>query len=309
MQKYNLSIEQIFWRSWKKKELLDKFPQEYPVNDVEVFLSSGRPVFDNHILHRRLSEIALRQPLETAENEMLKIWKKPVKNREYVAGADTAEGVPGGDYSCLVIINKENCEEVAELHGHIKPVIFARKCAEICAIYNNAYLGVERNNHGHTVLNVLKEDIDYPNLFCHTDLFQTTSSRQITGWLTNTKTKPIMIDELAHSIAEGSFIIHDPEFIRECLNYAYDDTGSTAAILGSNDDRVIARAIAIQVRKCQPFEVKWFSQEDFFAGRLDENFNLKKAQTDEDYDYRYDEEWKKVPPRKIVRDKTYRNDK
>jgi len=257
MQKHNLSLEQMMWRRQKALELKDKFPQEFPLNDSEAFLSSGRPVFDNQKLNERLLLLADKKPLEMSENGALKIWKHPQPRRRYVAGADTAEGIAGGDYSCMVILDREDCEQVAELHGHFPPAVFARKCADICRTYNNALLGVERNNHGHTVLNVLKNQIFYENLYYHKDYSATTKSRKL-GWETNLRTKPIMIDDLAQTLNEELMIVHDPEFIRECLTYIYTDKGGTSAQSGCHDDRVMAWAITLQMRKEIGREVEFF---------------------------------------------------
>jgi len=248
MQKHGLTIEQMMWRQQKIQELRNEFPQEFPLNDIEAFLSSGQPVFDTRKLSDRLILLADEKPLEIRDNGELKIWKKPVPGRRYVAGADTAEGTAHGDYSCMVVLDRDNCEEAAELHGHLPPPVFARKCAEVCGTYNNALLGVERNNHGHTVLNVLKNQLFYENLYHHRDYSGSSRGRKL-GWDTNLRTKPIMIDELVQAISEDVIKIHDPEFVSECLTYIYDKKGGTSAQPGSHDDRVIARAIALQMRK------------------------------------------------------------
>ncbi len=257
MKKHSLSLEQMAWRRQKVLELRDKFPQEYPLNDIEAFLSSGRPVFDNRKLNEQLVSLTGEKPIEVAENGSFKIWKLPQPQGQYVAGADTAEGIVGGDYSCLVVLDRENCEEVAELHGHFPSPVFARKCAEVCKMYNHALLGVERNNHGHTVLNVLKNKLFYENLYYHQDYSGTTRNRKL-GWETNLRTKPIMIDDLAQALNEGSMIVHDPEFIRECLTYVYNDKGGTSAQSNCHDDRVMAWAVALQMRKEIGGDVEFF---------------------------------------------------
>jgi len=58
-----------------------------------------------------------------------------------------------------------------------------------------------------------------------------------------------MIDGLASVIAEGAITIRCAALIDECLTYVVTDSGSTEAQAGKHDDRVIAAAIAWQVRK------------------------------------------------------------
>ena len=256
MQAHRLTPGQVKWLRLRSRELREMFAQEYPINDIEAFITSGRPVFDNGKLSELLVLLADVKPVETLDSKSLTIWKKPHRGRTYVAGADTSEGVSGGDYSCMVVLDRERCEEVATLYGLFPPPVFARKCAELALRYNNALLGVERNNHGHTVLNILKSRSGYNNLYHHREYNSTTRSRKL-GWDTNLRTKPIMIDELAQAISEGSLAINDPEFVRECLTYVYNDNGGTGAQNGCHDDRVIAMAIALQMRKQLDSEAKF----------------------------------------------------
>ncbi len=243
-----LSLEQIKWMRERRRELRGKFPQEFPANDTEAFLSSGRPVFDTEKLNRLLVQVEGNRPIETRDSGQLRIWKKPIVGREYVAAADCAEGLPDGDYDCCVVLDKETWEEVAELHGRWPPHVFAKKCAELCKQYNEAILAVERNNHGHSVLNTLRNQLSYPYLH-HYRRYDQTGARTVLGWDTNSRSKPVMIDGLDEAIREGLMLIHDEEFVKECLTYVFDEKGGTGAQAGCRDDRIVARAIAIQVAK------------------------------------------------------------
>jgi len=245
---YSLTLEQIKWLRERRKELGGKFPQEFPGNDAEAFLSLGRPVFDTRKLKKMLVRLAGEKPVEVRDAGQLKIWKKPVGGREYVAGADCAEGLPEGDYDCCVVLDKKTWEETAELHGRWPPHVFARKCRDLCREYNDAVLAVERNNHGHSVLNTLRNQLDYPHLY-HYRSYDRGGSRRILGWDTNSRSKPVMIDDLEAALREELIIVNDEAFVRECLTYVFNDKGSTGAQAGCRDDRVVARAIALQAAK------------------------------------------------------------
>jgi hypothetical protein len=119
----------IMWRREKRKEFRSdpkKFYQEYPKDDMEAFLASGRPVFDTQLLVK-MEQYAMKQPkplfgevikdVDTTGKEdyvfnevpisfqdqdptPLKIWELPVKadpnkhtpEAKYVIAVDVSEG-------------------------------------------------------------------------------------------------------------------------------------------------------------------------------------------------------------------------
>jgi hypothetical protein len=114
-----------------------------------------------------------------------------------------------------------------------------------------ATVAVERNNHGHSTLNTLRNTCRYPRPYYHVRYDITTKGRTppILGWPTDQATKPILVDDLAAAISEGAVIMHSPELIDECFSFVTDRRGGQAAQEGAFDDRVIALGIAWQVRK------------------------------------------------------------
>ncbi|MFI5314020.1 MAG: terminase large subunit domain-containing protein [Candidatus Dormibacteria bacterium] len=233
--------------------------QEYPTTADEAFILSGRPRFDPAALR----DIAL-QCADPVSADVIgvdqdgraigyqRIWQPPQPGRRYVAGADTAEGLPKGDYSTAVIQDVATGTEVAELHGHWQPDEFAHHLAVLCRRYGNAFLGVERNNHGHAVLLALQKIEHYPNLYRHAEYDartpQTPGAVHPAGWQTSSKSKPLMIDALAETIRERR-PYRNALFIAEARVYTILDNGDTAASGDMHDDRVVAYAIAEQMRR------------------------------------------------------------
>ena len=67
IERYQWTLEQIAWRRKTISDKCDgdvaKFHQEYPSNDREAFLVSGRPVFDLHLLEARSLVAQQRDPV------------------------------------------------------------------------------------------------------------------------------------------------------------------------------------------------------------------------------------------------------
>jgi hypothetical protein len=256
-----LNEDQLRWRRAKMRALRDRFPQEYPEDEVTCFLASGRCVFDTTVLSAIHQRIALESPPEKVSALVrdgktvsiapahLLVWRRPEPQREYVIGADVGGGGASGDAAAAFVLDYITGEQVAELQGRVTPDRFAHLLDALGRYYNQAELAVERNNHGHSTLNTLLHTCEYPNLYRHRDYTELHWHTGAAGWPTDAKTKPLMIDGLAAAIVEGTITIRSSALIDECLTYVVTDSGSTEAQPGKHDDRVIAAAIAWQVRK------------------------------------------------------------
>jgi hypothetical protein len=261
-QAHGLDDDQLRWRREKGRQLRDRFPQEYPENDGHCFLASGRCAFDTTALLAARTRLAgepapqLLSHLPGKDGDSLAVaparllvWRPPEPGREYVIGADVGEGLAHSDPSAACVLDEETGEQVAELHGRVAPGRFARLLAALGRHYQRATLGIERNNHGYTTLEVLHTTLDYPCLYYHRRYGQSGYSGDVLGWPTNAQTKPVMVDDLGEAIAEGHLAIRSEGLVDECLTFITTDTGAREAQPGKHDDRVIAAAIAWQVRK------------------------------------------------------------
>ena len=260
-EKFDLTYEQLNWRKYTIRNKcngdIEIFHQEYPSTPEEAFIASGRPKFSVSALKKymKLKKKGKRGYLEEKgsriefipdEKGYIEIWEDPIPGKYYAIGADVAEGLSDGDYSCA-IVGDSNFETVAMWHGHIDPDLYGDELYKLAKYYNDAYLGVENNNHGLTTLKKL-QDREYWNIY-----FQKTYDRvsdQITskmGWNTNSRTKPLMIDKLAEFIREMYLGIYSDLIISECLTYVINDNGTTDAQEGCHDDTVMALALLLQL--------------------------------------------------------------
>jgi len=241
-----LTPEQIKWRRMKKAIQGNKFVQEYPEdNDEDAFLKSGSPIFDNYLLSEIDKTLPEQRPDEIWLGGDLFVHRMAERGAKYIIGADPAEGDPRSDFSAAIVIrvNPYPIEQVALLVGLFTPDMLSEKIWKIGKAYNGAMIAVERNNHGHAVINQLTNGIvrrgvmkhpPYDNLYVGPD--------KKVGWLTTNITKPQMIDELDRAIRGGEIIIKNKRFISEAKKFTHLDHNKMG---GKPDDVVMCQAVAL----------------------------------------------------------------
>lgn len=288
MNNFNLTYEQLNWRKNKIQNALngdvEKFKQEYPSTPEEAFIASGRPRFNITVLKKYLSKAvpgtrynveAVGGKVEFVPNEIghVEVWKAPEYGKYYVIGADVAEGLVLGDYSVAVVLDDDG-DIAAVWRGHIDPDLFGEELVKLARLYNEAYIGVEVNNHGRTTLKTII-DADYLNIYYSKTIDKITDSiTQKVGWETNQKTKRHMIDTLAKWIREKWLGIKWKTLINELITYVIDDKGLTNAQKGCFDDTVMALAIALQLY----LESRGESFEPFDTNKLETAQEFQKKQ-------------------------------
>ena len=256
----------------------ERLPQEYPSTWQEAFIASGKNVFNPLALQemekdatpledvdyykitpiedRPYEEFELEkvqfEPNETPDDftykAPLKIWEKPKPYKEYVIGADVAEGLKGGDFSVATVVDISTMEVVARWRGHCDPDKFGEILGALGTYYNYALIGVEVNNHGLTTVQKLR-DTFYTNLYKrdrgYDEEWETPTVNL--GWKTDMRTKRLMIDDLIKLVRERVIKDKDIVFINEAFSYVRDERGRMNAEEGSHDDVVMSTAIAYQL--------------------------------------------------------------
>ena len=247
VNEHALDAQQIAWRREKQRELRDKFPQEYPENPIDCFLVSGRPYFSAKGL--KLQEADIRDPI--FDDQGLAIWVERDPTHRYVIGGDVAEGLEGGDWSVGQVLDLVTGEQVARLRGHWPTAHFSKILALLGHRYGAAMIGPERNNHGHAVIDNLRDILQYPNIYRHFeyDPLMNTDEKHRWGYPTTPSTKPVMMSDLDSAVNERAIRIHDRVTLSEMRTFHWNGKGGMEAIEGCYDDTVTALAIAWQVRK------------------------------------------------------------
>jgi len=249
--KYQITFDQLSFRRWKISEKgggkkgTQKFLEEYPSDPESCFLTSGDPVLDLYNIQKLISNAP--QPIK--DTGSVRVYKNHDKNKDYVCGADTAEGV-GGDSSVGVIIEVQTRSVVAILKSsNMKPSEFAFALNELCLQYSSSsrgapLLAVERNNHGHAVLLELNEHLSYPNLYFRKKI--SGEEDYSPGWVTDKITRPIMINMFVDAVENNYIKLNDTYILDECLTLINNE-GKIEASAGKHDDTIIAASIGIQL--------------------------------------------------------------
>lgn len=248
MNNFGLQPEQIAFRRLKIKELGDLFYQEYPENDVDCWLSNDVSVFDGIAVRRYLQQIQPGRVEGTCT-----IWKDVIGGEKYVIGADTAAGTEKGDYSVGAVLRVRTNEYVARIRGKLPPDIFAQELMKMGQRYNMAQIGVERIMHGHSVISTLLNS-GYPSIYYHNDydrIMDGEIALSNPGWVTSSKTKPLMINTLNTALRSGDVSLWSENFLMEASGMVWDGEKAKAS-WGGYDDEVIAVAIALQLREVAP---------------------------------------------------------
>ena len=266
-----LTDEQMQWYLETYSVNGEDTKQEFPSTPQEAFLTSGRRVFN--AIHCMQAESRCEKPLliyevcpetgkltdvrddvdfEKVGDELISglmgyllIWELPEDGEDYALGADVAEGLEHGDRSSLDVLNAKG-QQVAHWFGHLDTDEFAKVIAHIGEMYNFAYVGPERNNHGHAVITTLREI--YPTRRIYTEEYldkeDDREEKDRLGWLTTKASKPIIIGGLKEDLRHEVDGIRWIGTITEMNTYVYDAKGSTNAMDGSFDDQVMSYALA-----------------------------------------------------------------
>lgn len=272
-KRYNLTLEQLHWRRHKiinkcNKDL-DQFKQEYPANEIEAFIASGRPVFDMKICERMYEDTKTidykRGFLEFVRDKVnvitgvkfvkndrgfIKIYEEPKdivpeEHYRFASGWDVAEGLAQGDYSDGRYLDRKTRRVFLTWHGHIDPdrlaeeqfkiSIFLKFQDEIFADGDFVdWICTERNNHGLTTItsaNRLKL-----NQYVESTYAKGVDWRYFQadttckyGFLTSSKSKPYVVDRLNKSIRDSDHLDPDFEFWGECRTFVRNERGAMSA--------------------------------------------------------------------------------
>jgi len=242
--------------------------EQFPRNPEDAFINTGECWFDLEALawyseHAILSEekrmrfftneAGNRAKIHYAEKGWVRVYEKPNPEHDYAIGADVATG-RGFDYSCAFVIDLSTMKLVAEIHGKLDADEYAEQLHYLGRWYGTARIAVEMGGgFGEPVIIALRDGRkgrpSYPKLYRHA-IHDRPDHHQLAnyGFPMNQKTRPLIINQIEQAIRERSIPELTRTLIMECRTFIRQRTlPSPRAAEGSNDDRVMAFGIALEM--------------------------------------------------------------
>ena len=278
MEKFNLTLEQLNWRTWCIENMcrgsIDIFHQEYPSTVEDAFLSSGLNVFGKELCDEVEGECyepilvgdvvdRMGKPkIRRNKHGSFRMWRKPDPEVDYVMCIDSAGGIKPShkeaniepDPSCIDVWEHLSGKQVAQWHGHIDYDLIAELAEMIGFLYNKAVACVELNNHGYTVVAELKAR-KYP-------MYEAKPGEP--GWYTTGGkggTKPQMVDALIKMARDGQIQIACAQTVSEMRTFK-EESGRYEAASGCHDERVDTAGMAACMMTMLPRRIQASKQRD-----------------------------------------------
>ena len=232
----------------------------YQVYALGMWGVTGKTVFNARAIARRLEERI--RPIKTGlfqyeDNGLrlsgiawtdeadgpVRVFKGPEPGAPYVIGADTAG--EGSDFFAAQVLDNRTGEQAED--------VFARQLFCLGMHYNTALIGVEANFSTYPVMEL--ERLGYPKQYVRESVDDFTHRvRHSYGFVTNSKTRPVIIAGLIKAAREDISIVSDEATLLEMLSFVRNEaTLRPEAEPGGHDDLVMALAIAHHIRPQQGY--------------------------------------------------------
>jgi len=255
----------IDWYNHMKAKISMQKGEKAVAQELDLdFLTSGNTINSNVIKKLRATCLEIvNKNITILETDIpgLIVYTPPKKGREYVIGVDTAEGV-FQDYSVLHVWELPD-EEVGGF-----PIVAAKWANNSKSIrqfkdivkntglfYNEAWLHIERNNHGHVLLSYFIEENDYneDKIYNKYDAVNAVFMKRTKGWNSQTASRTLLITTLIDFFTTYQNDLHLPlDTIDELKTFVQSANGRWDAQSGYHDDHIISIGLTLLAWKLLP---------------------------------------------------------
>ena len=204
------------------------------------------------------------------ENGRLNMWHDVEKDSEeewvtdrYLVIVDVCKGLSAkADFADILVLDRLHMMDgeppvvAAEWHGHIEMDRLAWKAAQVAAYYNNALLVIESNTletnntkgEAEYILTLIA-DVYGKQLYARKQSAEDIKKKlpKKYGFHTNPLTKKVIIYNLQEVVRQHLYVEREEDCLNEYLTYVETEKGGYEAMEGYHDDRLMTRAIGMQV--------------------------------------------------------------
>ncbi len=253
-REFKLSEPQLQWRREKLEEFEGDvmiFRQEYPLTIEEAFRVTGGSLFPNVISYDNPDFQKIPNPYGEGKAHILN--PHPIKDYHYVFGIDSAGGT-GNDYSSIQGLCLETMEQVLTYRTNVaSPPDFSVTLMSFGKDFNMAYLVPEQNQHGLSVIGMLRREGPYSERLGKIYQTKVAPKRAMNslpfetcyGFKTSQVTKYKLIGTLQSMLKDIK--IFDEITADQLRGFGETDMGTLGNIAaGQNDDDVIALGLACE---------------------------------------------------------------
>ena len=213
---------------WKTETIANTSQLQFDQEFGNTFFGTG----DTLINAETLLSLRAKPYKRLLENGLLKIYKEPEKDHDYIMTVDVSKG-RGQDYSTFNIldISTRPFEQVAVYRNNtISPILFPNIIYKYAKVYNEAYVVVEANDQGSVVCNGLYHDLEYENMHVESAIKANALGIEI-----NRKTKRLGCSAIKDILENNKLSIVDEQTILEISTFEARGQ-SYEATDGNHDD-------------------------------------------------------------------------
>lgn len=145
---------------WRAETIRNTSEEQFRIEFECEFIGSSNTLISPSVLRR----LVYNNPL--ASNEHTRIYQEPKDGRIYVLIADTARGVEN-DYSAFIVydVSELPTQVVAVYQNNtLSPMLYPDIIAGFAKKYNNAWILVESNDIGSSVVSALHNELEIENI-------------------------------------------------------------------------------------------------------------------------------------------------
>ena len=216
---------------WKDETVNNTSQLQFDQEFGNTFFGTGNTLIASHILLEQRAE----NPETYLEGGDLLVYRKPIKDHNYVMCVDVSKG-RGQDYSTfnIIDISTRPFEQVAVYRNNtISPILFPTIIEKYAKVWNEAYIIVEANDQGGVVTNGLYHDLEYENIH-----MESTVKADRLGVEMNRKTKRIGCSAIKDIIEAHKMKVVDAHTIQEMSTFIARGQ-SYSASEGNHDDLIM----------------------------------------------------------------------